>query len=129
MGYLSGQIAAGADVVQLFDTWAGVLPETAFERWVIDPTRRIRARLKESFPTVPVIGFPRGAGLLYPRYAAESGVDAVDEGLYTVEPVVPDLVSALNPHVTVPEPVAEGEDTDQGASTDGASEPEKETQA
>jgi uroporphyrinogen decarboxylase len=75
--YLSGQIAAGAEAVQLFDSWAGVLSEAGFERWVIDPTRRIRARLKQSFPTVPVIGFPRGAGLLYPRYAVESGVDAV----------------------------------------------------
>jgi uroporphyrinogen decarboxylase len=84
VGYLSGQIAAGADVVQLFDTWAGVLPEASFERWVIDPTRRITARLKERFPTVPVIGFPRGAGLLYERYAAETGVDAV--GLDTVVP-------------------------------------------
>jgi uroporphyrinogen decarboxylase len=83
--YLSGQIAAGADVVQLFDSWAGVLPETGFERWVIDPTRRITARLKESFPSVPIIGFPRGAGLLYQRYAAESGVDAVglDTGVPT----------------------------------------------
>jgi uroporphyrinogen decarboxylase len=75
--YLSGQIAAGAEAVQLFDSWAGVLSETGFERWVIDPTRQITARLKQSFPTVPVIGFPRGAGLLYQRYAAESGVDAV----------------------------------------------------
>ncbi len=75
--YLSGQIAAGADVVQLFDSWAGVLSEAGFERWVIDPTRRIIARLKQDFPTVPVIGFPRGAGLLYQRYAAETGVDAV----------------------------------------------------
>jgi uroporphyrinogen decarboxylase len=75
--YLAGQIAAGADVVQLFDSWAGVLSEPGFERWVIAPTRRITARLKERFPTVPVIGFPRGAGLLYERYAAESGVDAV----------------------------------------------------
>lgn len=82
--YLSGQIAAGADVVQLFDSWAGVLPESGFERWVIEPTRQITARLKERFPTVPVIGFPRGAGLLYQRYAAESGVDAV--GLDNIVP-------------------------------------------
>lgn len=75
--YLSGQIAAGADVVQLFDSWAGVLPEAGFERWVIGPTRRITTRLKQRFPTVPVIGFPRGAGFFYQRYAAESGVDAV----------------------------------------------------
>jgi uroporphyrinogen decarboxylase len=77
VGYLSGQIAAGVDVVQLFDTWAGVLPEAEFERWVIAPTSAITAALKRQFPTVPVIGFPRGAGLLYERYAAETGVDAV----------------------------------------------------
>jgi uroporphyrinogen decarboxylase len=82
--YLSSQIAAGADVVQLFDSWAGVLPEVGFERWVIEPTRRIAARLKESFPSVPIIGFPRGAGLLYQRYATESGVAAV--GLDTTVP-------------------------------------------
>jgi uroporphyrinogen decarboxylase len=84
IAYLSGQIAAGADVVQLFDSWAGVLPEDGFTRWVIEPTQRIAARLKQSFPTVPVIGFPRGAGLLYQRYAEESGVDAV--GLDTIVP-------------------------------------------
>lgn len=75
--YLSEQIAAGADAVQLFDSWAGVLPEREFANWVIAPTRRIVAALKERFPAVPIIGFPRGAGLLYERYAAESGVDAV----------------------------------------------------
>ena len=75
--YLSGQIAAGAEIVQLFDSWAGVLSKAGFERWVIDPTRRITARLKQLFPAVPVIGFPRGAGLLYQRYAVETGVDAV----------------------------------------------------
>ncbi len=77
VAYLSGQIAAGVDAVQLFDSWAGVLSDAGFERWVIDPTRQITARLKERFPSVPVIGFPRGAGLLYPRYVARSGVDAV----------------------------------------------------
>ena len=75
--YLSMQIATGVEVVQLFDSWAGVLPENEFERWVIAPTRRITAALGERFPVVPVIGFPRGAGLLYERYVAESGVDAV----------------------------------------------------
>jgi uroporphyrinogen decarboxylase len=82
--YLSGQIAAGADVVQLFDSWAGVLPESGFEHWVIEPTRQITTQLKERFPRVPVIGFPRGAGVLYQRYAVESGVDAV--GLDTTVP-------------------------------------------
>ncbi len=84
IAYLSGQIAAGAEVVQLFDTWAGVLSETAFERWVIEPTRRIAAALKERFPMVPIIGFPRGAGLLYERYAMRAGVDAVG-----LDPMVP----------------------------------------
>jgi uroporphyrinogen decarboxylase len=63
--------------VQLFDSWAGVLPEEGFERWVIAPTRRITTALHERFPKMPVIGFPRGAGLLYERYVSESGVDAV----------------------------------------------------
>jgi uroporphyrinogen decarboxylase len=82
--HLAGQIAAGAEVVQLFDSWAGVLPEPAFERWVIEPTKRIAATLKGRFPEVPIIGFPRGAGLLYGRYAAETGVDAI--GLDTAVP-------------------------------------------
>jgi uroporphyrinogen decarboxylase len=75
--YLSAQIMAGAEAVQLFDSWAGILSETGFERWVIDPTRKIVAALKQRFPEVPVIGFPRGAGLFYERYAAETGVGAV----------------------------------------------------
>jgi uroporphyrinogen decarboxylase len=84
IAYLSAQIAAGAEVVQLFDSWAGVLPEEGFQRWVITPTRRITAVLRERFPEVPIIGFPRGAGLLYERYAIETGVDAVS--LDTVVP-------------------------------------------
>src|SRR5579862_9112993 len=75
--YLGGQITAGAEVVQLFDTWAGVLPEAGFERWVLAPTRRITTALRQRFPAVPIIGFPRGAGVLYERYATASGVDAV----------------------------------------------------
>jgi uroporphyrinogen decarboxylase len=75
--FLRGQIAAGVDVVQLFDSWAGVLPESEFERWSIEPTKRIVAVLKQRFPTCPIIGFPRGAGLLYEHYAVATGVDAV----------------------------------------------------
>jgi len=84
IAYLSAQISAGAEVVQLFDSWAGVLPEEGFERWVIAPTRRITAALSEYFPAIPIIGFPRGAGLLYERYAIETGVSAVS--LDTVVP-------------------------------------------
>ena len=75
--FLCGQIDAGVDVVQLFDTWAGVLPEAGFERWVIEPTRRIVDAVRARVPDCPVIGFPRGAGLLYERYAETTRVDAV----------------------------------------------------
>jgi uroporphyrinogen decarboxylase len=85
IAFLFGQIAAGVEVVQLFDSWAGVLPEPAFARWVIAPARRIVAAVKERYPDCPVIGFPRGAGLLYRRYVDESGVTAV--GLDTTMPL------------------------------------------
>jgi uroporphyrinogen decarboxylase len=82
--FLAGQIDAGAEVVQLFDSWAGILPEPAFERLVIEPTKHIVAELKRRYPDHPIIGFPRGAGLLYERYITETGVDGV--GLDTVVP-------------------------------------------
>jgi len=82
--FLAAQMAAGVEVVQLFDSWAGILPEQAFQHWVIEPTRRIILALKRRFPNHPVIGFPRGAGLLYERYIAETGVDGV--GLDTMVP-------------------------------------------
>lgn len=75
--YLSAQIEAGAEAVQIFDSWAGVLSSSEFRRWVIEPTRRIATGLKERHPLVPIIGFPRAAGVLYADYAAETGVDAV----------------------------------------------------
>ena len=75
--YLLRQIQAGAEAVQLFDSWAGVLPPTEFERWVIAPTRRIVDAVRAAAPKVPVISFPRGAGLLYERFLAGTGVDAV----------------------------------------------------
>jgi len=67
--YLSRQIEAGAEVVQLFDTWAGVLPEADFRRWCVEPARRIVLGLREKHPAVPVIAFPRGAGANYPLFA------------------------------------------------------------
>ena len=75
--YLSGQILAGADVVQIFDTWAGALPSNQLERWVIDPTRRIVSTLRARHPDVPVIGFPRGIGVHVPHYVEETGVDGI----------------------------------------------------
>ena len=84
--YLSGQIEAGAEAVQLFDSWAGSLAPAEFERWVIAPNAAIGAALKARLPHGPVIGFPKGAGEKLPAYARESGVDAVgvDE---TVDPL------------------------------------------
>jgi uroporphyrinogen decarboxylase len=73
---LKAQIAAGAEVVQLFDSWSGVLPEAEFERWVIKPAARIVAGIKDRYPDCPVIGFPRGAGVLYERYVVETGIAA-----------------------------------------------------
>jgi uroporphyrinogen decarboxylase len=75
--FLGLQIEGGAEVVQLFDSWSGALSSDGFERWVIAPTKRLVTALKARFPAVPVIGFPRGAGLNYERYARETGVDAV----------------------------------------------------
>jgi len=86
LNYLSGQIAAGADAVQLFDSWAGSLSPSQFEQWVIAPTARIVAALHERHPKVPIIGFPKGAGGKLAAYARETGVTALglDE---TVDPV------------------------------------------
>ena len=83
--YLAGQIDAGAEVLQLFDSWAGSLAPSEFERWVIEPTARIVERLRDAHPEIPVIGFPKGAGGKIGAYARETGVDCVglDE---TVDP-------------------------------------------
>lgn len=75
--YLGKQIEAGAETVQLFDSWAGVLSENQFEKWVIEPNKEIVKRLKAKYPDTPVIGFPRGAGPLYKTFIQETGVDGV----------------------------------------------------
>ena len=75
--YLLGQIAAGAEAVQLFDSWAGSLAPAEFARWVIAPNAAIVKALHARAPHVPVIGFPKGAGEKLSAYAAETGVDAI----------------------------------------------------
>lgn len=75
--YLVAQIDHGAEVLQLFDSWAGVLPEAQFRRWVIAPTRALVQRVRKAHPRVPIIGFPRAAGDLYRAYQEETGVDCV----------------------------------------------------
>lgn len=77
IAYLARQIDRGADAVQIFDTWAGVLDEAEFAAWVIAPARRIVAGLRAIHPGARVIGFPKGAQALLERYVAETGVDAV----------------------------------------------------
>lgn len=77
IAYLSGQIAAGVEAVQIFDSWAGSLGGADFERWCIGPTRRIVEAVRARYPEVKIIGFPRGAGRLIPAYVEATGVDAV----------------------------------------------------
>jgi uroporphyrinogen decarboxylase len=75
--YLVGQLKAGAEVLQIFDTWAGVLPPREFEQWSIKPTKRIVAGVRKQVPDAKIIGFPRGAGAQLPAYVEATGVDAV----------------------------------------------------
>ncbi len=75
--YLSAQIEAGAEVVKLFDSWAGALPGRQFVRYCIEPARRITQALRAAHPGVPIIGFPRGAGGSYAEFAATTGVDGL----------------------------------------------------
>ncbi|MDK3018732.1 uroporphyrinogen decarboxylase [Pseudodonghicola flavimaris] len=75
--YLSAQIEAGAEVVKLFDSWAGSLTGAAFDKYAVEPARAITAALKARHPQVPVIGFPRGAGEKYAGFARTTGVDCV----------------------------------------------------
>jgi uroporphyrinogen decarboxylase len=83
--YLVGQLRAGADAVQIFDTWAGALPPAEFDRWCIAPVRQIVAGVRAAAPGARIIGFPRGAGTSLAAYVDAVPVDAV--GLdWTVEP-------------------------------------------
>ena len=75
--HLIAQVEAGANVLQLFDSWAGILPEREFDRWSITPTAKIVRKVKEACADVPIIGFPNRSGFLYKDYAAKSGVDGV----------------------------------------------------
>jgi uroporphyrinogen decarboxylase len=81
--YLCAQVAAGAETVMLFDSWAGVLSPDLFRAHVVAPTRRIVSALRARFPHLPVIGFPRLAGMLLGEYARETGVQAaaMDTGM------------------------------------------------
>ena len=96
--YLLAQIDAGAEAVQLFDSWAGALPAAEAERWSLAPVQRIVAGVKRVHPDVPVVVFPRGTGALYARMARESGADAVS--LDTGVPLEW-AAAEVQPHATV----------------------------
>ncbi len=82
--YLMAQAGAGAEVLQLFDSWAGVWPESGLRRWCLEPTMEIVRRVKAVHPQVPVVLFPRGAGASYEAFAEEAGA----QGL-SLDPTVP----------------------------------------
>jgi uroporphyrinogen decarboxylase len=104
--YLTAQIDAGVDAVQIFDSWAGSLGPEDFKRWSIEPTRRIVALVRARHPQAKIIGFPRGAGAGIPDYVRATGIDAV--GLETeidrsfvreaIQPLVP-VQGHLDPQV------------------------------
>ncbi|CCQ75621.1 uroporphyrinogen decarboxylase [Magnetospira sp. QH-2] len=96
--YLIEQVKNGAEIIQIFDSWAGVLPPAEFRRWVIDPTIKLVETLKAACPGVPIIGFPRGAGMMYPDFVRETNVDGV-----SLDSTIPVTWAADNiqPHCTV----------------------------
>jgi uroporphyrinogen decarboxylase len=95
--YLAAQVDAGAEALMLFDSWAGILPPALFRSHVIAPTRRIAPALRARYPRVPLIGFPRLAGVMLAEYAQRTGVQAVamDTAMdpAVVAPLVPDTIA------------------------------------
>ena len=75
--YLGLQIQAGADVVKIFDSWAGVLNQEQFENWVIKPTKKITLSLKKTYPNTPIIGFPKGSTNFYKSFVDQTNVDII----------------------------------------------------
>ncbi|MBA4781676.1 MAG: uroporphyrinogen decarboxylase [Rhizobiales bacterium] len=75
--YLVAQVRAGADCLQIFDTWAGVLSEQDFEDFCVTPVSRIIERVKAEVPGVKIIGFPKGAGIQTVSYIEKTGVDGI----------------------------------------------------
>lgn len=75
--YLNAQAEHGAEVLQLFDSWAGLVSDGWFDRWISGPTRRIVEGIREAHPEVPIIGFPRNAGPRIEAYIRDTGIDGV----------------------------------------------------
>jgi uroporphyrinogen decarboxylase len=81
--YLCMQIEAGAEALQIFDSWAGLLTPEEFEKWVTAPTVKLVNRLRETHPTIPLIGFAKGANSNLARYAKRTGVNAIGVDQFT----------------------------------------------
>jgi len=96
--HLINQVQAGAQVLQLFDSWAGAIPAVDFTATCLEPTRRLVARVHATAPDVPIIGFPRGVGPAYETYVRQTGISGVsiDQGLSPAW-----AAQVLQPHVTV----------------------------
>lgn len=77
IAYLSAQVKAGAEALQLFESWASMADTKGFEDWIIKPTARIVTALRTLHPQTPIIGFPKGAGAMLGRYATETGVQGL----------------------------------------------------
>ena len=75
--YLVAQVENGVEVIQLFDSWSGLLAEIPFQQWVIEPTRRIVEGVRKHHPDIPIIGFPKGSGLRIPEFVRQTGVTGV----------------------------------------------------
>jgi uroporphyrinogen decarboxylase len=75
--YLRAQVKAGAEALQIFDSWAGVWPEPELRRWCLKPVKEIVRRVKAAHPDIPIIVFPRGVGVMYDAFAREVGADAL----------------------------------------------------
>jgi uroporphyrinogen decarboxylase len=75
--YLVKQIESGAEVLQLFDSWAGVLSEDQYKRWVIEPNKEIVKKIRAIHPKIPIIGFPRNAGSKYKEFIEETKINGI----------------------------------------------------
>ena len=73
--YLIAQLKAGADAVQIFDSWASVLDENQFERWCVEPVKKIVDNVRAEIPDAKIIGFPKGVGAFYKSYATKTGIN------------------------------------------------------
>lgn len=90
--HLIKQVESGADVLQIFDSWAGITSVAQFRKYVIAPTKWIVAQVKKAHPNVKIIGFPKDAGLLYPDYASQTGVDGISIDFHTPLTILKDKI-------------------------------------